>query len=115
MKSYDLFVLLYGICFGVGYGLAWMAPVISVWSYFPNNKGLVGGFIAAAFGLGSAVFNEVATFIINPGNHPPDLEVITGKVVDYYYDFETAQYVPNMLRTLAAIWFTLMFIGTIMV
>lgn len=52
---------------------------------------------------------------MNPDNHPPDLVFNNGLVFEYYYDFEIAQRVPDMLRCLALIWFVLIVLGIIMV
>jgi hypothetical protein len=39
----------------------------------------------------------VSTAIINPENEEPHEEVENGKVMEYYYNWEIAQYVPQML------------------
>lgn len=38
----------------------------------PDRKGMVSGFIVAGFGAGAAVFDIVATAVVNPGNANPD-------------------------------------------
>ena len=38
----------------------------------PDRKGMVSGFIVAGFGAGAAVFDMVATAVVNPGNASPD-------------------------------------------
>jgi len=115
VESFNWFAVFYGLGFGFGYGISLFPPIISAWSYFPKRKGVANGIIIAAFGMGSAVFNLIATAIVNPDNQPPDLEVNRGKVTEYYYDFDIASRVPEMLRTLALIWFILVVLGTIMV
>ena len=38
----------------------------------PDRKGMVSGFVVAGFGAGAAVFDAVATAVVNPNNVPPD-------------------------------------------
>ena len=52
---------------------------------------------------------------MNPDNHPPDVLFNNGFEYTYYYDFEIAQRVPDMLRCFDLIWFVLIVLGIIMV
>lgn len=38
----------------------------------PDRKGMVSGFVVAGFGAGAAVFDVVATAVVNPENASPD-------------------------------------------
>lgn len=38
----------------------------------PDRKGTVSGFVVAGFGSGAAVFDMVATAVVNPNDAPPD-------------------------------------------
>jgi OFA family oxalate/formate antiporter-like MFS transporter len=47
----------YGIIGGIGAGMAYITPVAMVTKWFPDQKGLAGGLVAAGFGLGAFVYN----------------------------------------------------------
>jgi MFS family permease len=68
MTNYVAFILLYAVFGGIGYGLIYMLPVKIAYSYFPNNKGLVGGIIMASYSLGAIMWSIVAGEIVNPDN-----------------------------------------------
>jgi nitrate/nitrite transporter NarK len=48
----------YGIIGGIGAGMAYITPVSMVTKWFPDKKGLAGGLVAGAFGLGAFVYNQ---------------------------------------------------------
>jgi OFA family oxalate/formate antiporter-like MFS transporter len=48
----------YGIIGGIGAGMAYITPLSMVIKWFPDKKGLAGGLVAGAFGLGAFVYNE---------------------------------------------------------
>jgi MFS family permease len=49
----------YGVLGGVGAGMAYITPLAMVTKWFPDRKGLAGGLVAGAFGLGAFVYNQV--------------------------------------------------------
>jgi MFS transporter, OFA family, oxalate/formate antiporter len=49
----------YGICGGVGAGMAYVTSLAVVSKWFPDRPGLAGGVVAGAFGLGAFVFSEL--------------------------------------------------------
>src|ERR1700728_2160168 len=49
----------YGIMGGIGAGMAYITPVAMVTKWFPDRKGLAGGLVAAGFGLGAFVYNQL--------------------------------------------------------
>jgi MFS transporter, OFA family, oxalate/formate antiporter len=48
----------YGIIGGIGAGMAYITPLAMVTKWFPDKKGLTGGLVAGAFGLGAFVYNQ---------------------------------------------------------
>jgi nitrate/nitrite transporter NarK len=48
----------YGIIGGIGAGMAYITPLSMVTKWFPDRKGLAGGLVAGAFGLGAFVYNQ---------------------------------------------------------
>jgi OFA family oxalate/formate antiporter-like MFS transporter len=51
--------LSYGIIGGIGAGMAYITPLAMVTKWFPDKKGLAGGLVAGAFGLGAFIYNQV--------------------------------------------------------
>jgi MFS transporter, OFA family, oxalate/formate antiporter len=49
----------YGIIGGIGAGMAYITPMSMVTKWFPDMKGLAGGLVAGAFGLGAFLYNQV--------------------------------------------------------
>jgi MFS family permease len=56
-----LFMVLYGMLFGFGAGIAYTAPMAAGWKWLPDKKGLVSGIILTGFGAGGFVFNIIGT------------------------------------------------------
>lgn len=52
----------------IGNGLAYLPSLVSLWSYFPQNKGLVTGVALTGYGLNRLVFKYLSIEIINPKN-----------------------------------------------
>ncbi len=44
---------------GIGAGMAYITPVSMVTKWFPDRKGLAGGLVAGAFGLGAFLYNQI--------------------------------------------------------
>jgi nitrate/nitrite transporter NarK len=51
----------YGAIGGIGAGMAYITPVSMVTRWFPERRGLAGGMVAAGFGLGAFIFNQVVS------------------------------------------------------
>ena len=49
----------YGIIGGVGAGMAYITPLTMITKWFPDKKGLAGGLVAGAFGLGAFLYNQI--------------------------------------------------------
>ncbi|CAK89915.1 unnamed protein product (macronuclear) [Paramecium tetraurelia] len=109
------FIAVYCIMVGISGGLLYMLPIICGWRYFPNRRGLVSGMTIGGYGFGSFIFNFVCKAVANPNNLKPSvIEVEDGKDVKYF-DSEVGDKVPLMLQVLAASYFGLGIIATIMV
>ena len=86
---------------GIGCGINYFVPIVCSWEYFPNRKGLITGIMVGSYGLGSFVYTQVSTMIINPNNELPyDVGI---KDVKYFHE-NVARRVPTMFRILAFIW-----------
>ena len=101
-----MFVILYGVWYGVGSSIMFVVPVVWGWEYFPNHKAVVSGIVIGAFGFGSFIFNLISTSLINPDNV---------KQVDGYFPPEVADRVPGTLRIIVWWWAGLTLIGLLTV
>jgi hypothetical protein len=90
-------MMIYAVGYGAGAGLMYTAPLMSAWSYFRNNKGLVTGIITSGFGFSIGAFGLITSKIVNPDNLTPDIEVHNGAVTEIFYSAEVANNVPFML------------------
>lgn len=103
MRSSITFVTFFAVFFGLGNGLSYMASLQCVWKYYPHNKGMAGGIVLSAIGVGSFLFSQISSRMINPNNIEPTLEVKTGRVNTFYYKADIVHNFPHTLRLLAVI------------
>jgi hypothetical protein len=87
-------------------GIVYLVPVHHGWLWFPENQGLVSGLIIGAFGLGSLIFDNVSTSIVNPQNL---------RTNDPNYDAEITSRFTLMLRYLWVCYLTITCIGLLSV
>ena len=69
VSDFWVFFILFVIPYGIANGLTYLIPVSLAWKYFPNYKGTAGGIVIGGFGLGTFIFDFVATAIVNPENY----------------------------------------------
>ena len=60
-----MLILGYGICSGLGMGLAYGCTISNTVKFFPDNKGLIGGIATASYGISSVILPPVANALIN--------------------------------------------------
>lgn len=84
-----------------------MIPLVCAYKYFPNKKGLITGIIVGSYGLGSSIFNIIATKIVNPNNEKSLIPAPNGDPNLKFFSPEVADRVPMMFRILCMIWFCL--------
>ena len=101
-KDLTSFIALYGTLSGIGTGMTYMIPLVCCMEYFPNNKGLISGIIMGSYGLGSFIFNIVATKIVNPNGENADIKTDDPNL--NLFSSEVANRVPMMLRLLCMVW-----------
>ena len=97
-----IFLIFYGIGYGIGSSVMYIVPVIWGWEYFPDHKGIVNGIVIGGFGFGSFVFNLISTALINPDN----IESEEG-----YFPKEVYERVPSSLRIILIWWTVLVLIA----
>lgn len=97
LKAY---LALYCCMNGVGCGINYFAVLILCWEWFPQKKGFITGLATAGFGLGSFIFIQISTMLVNPNGDDP-----THRDNGFnYFEKEVADRVPYMTRTLVYIW-----------
>ena len=69
-KSIWMFIVFYGMFFGIGDGIGALIPMQMTWEYFPKKKGMIAGLLQGAYGLGNLLFSEISSKIVNPENQP---------------------------------------------
>lgn len=113
--SYWVFLVTYGVLYGVGAGLAYIGPLYGVIRWFPTKKGLVNGIIVAGYGGGALVFNFVQTLYLNPHNYSPT-QVCHDDSHEKYFDNESLlKRVPSSFLFLGGIYFIIQFVGCLMI
>ena len=70
--SFWLFLLSYGVLYGIGNGLSYMSIINCAVKWMPRWKGLVSGFVLSGVGISPFIFNAVQTGFVNPDNTAPD-------------------------------------------
>jgi MFS family permease len=89
--------------------MTYMIPLVCSMEYFPDHKGLVTGIIVGSYGLGSFIFNLVATKIVNPSGASADLHTPDPNLT--LFRPAVANRVPTLLRILCAVWACLVLIA----
>ena len=108
VKNLWLFIIFYGGCSGIGGGIMYMSPLICGWEHFPERKGLITGIIVGAYGMGTFIFSQVSTLIINPNNEVASIKINANLK---YFDWEVASRVPFCLRVMSIIWGLMLLVG----
>lgn len=58
-ESLPLFILMYGVCGGIGLGVGYITPVSTLVKWFPDRRGLATGMAIMGFGFASLVFGPI--------------------------------------------------------
>ena len=90
-----------GLLFGAGIGIAYSAPIVCGWRWFPRRKGVVVGCVVAGFGAGAAIFDQFQTKFVNPD----------GLSCQYGCPDEVTDRVPSLMRTLGVIYACMQLVG----
>jgi MFS family permease len=100
VQDFILFLVFYAVLTGLGYGIIYMLPLKSAWSFFPNKKGTVGGIILASHSFGAIGWSLYTATTINPNNETPTLHIQLGSSNDLLFSpmSEPVQNVASTLR-----------------
>lgn len=101
MTDFYFFLLFYAVLSGLGYGIVYMLPLKSAWSFFPSKKGTIGGLILASHSFGAIGWSFYTATSINPFNEAPNLQLNVGSTVELLYSPQSGPVsnVPTTLRT----------------
>ena len=81
--SKSLYLDYFGLAlFGVGQGIAYLAPIRNTCFYFPEKKGFVTGFIVTGYGISAVLLNIVIKYVVNPES----LDTVDGFYTKEVYD-----------------------------
>ena len=99
VTNYYLFLLTYGVCFGLAYALSSTISLIVAWSCFLRLlRARVSAVISAGFGLSIVGFIVLTLKLANPDNVFPDIEIEEDSIRYHYYSEAIANNSPIMLR-----------------
>lgn len=62
-QSVTHLILSYGICLGLGMSLVYGCTISNTIKFFPDKRGMVGGFTTASYGISSVIFAPLADWI----------------------------------------------------
>jgi len=83
--NYFMFVLLYAVVPGFGYGLLYMVPLKCGWNFFPAKKGLVSGLVLCGYSSASIFFTLFTKWLVNPTNEQASYHVKVGNTLEVLY------------------------------
>lgn len=66
--NFYVFVFFYGFLCSLSVGLIYIPIICIMWSYFPELKGKISGYMFGMFGLAAMVIVPIITYAVNPEN-----------------------------------------------
>lgn len=120
--SFLMTLFTYGCLNGISNGFTYSTCLSVTMKWFPETKGFSNTLILFGFGLGSAFFNPLITFFINPHNYSPDKSFgnATKNEQDEKYfsaanNLELLNRVPYAFLLTASIYFSIQLIGCLLI
>lgn len=106
--SFVAFVFTFSILQGLGVGFVYAQAIALACRWFPEQKGLIIGFIVAGYGCGGAIFNGIITHYINPDNEQANVVINRNS----YFDQESVlERVPTFFSIMGIIFGGIQFVG----
>ncbi|CAM9258548.1 unnamed protein product, partial [Ectocarpus fasciculatus] len=104
-------LLTQGVMFGLGFGIAFAAPVSCAIRWCPSQKGLLTGMITSGLGSGAFLFGFASNAIVNPNA----IAVEDSGEHDGYFlpDGEVSNRVPLMFMFMGFFYLVLVFVGAL--
>lgn len=110
--SFWVFLLTYGLMFGIGVGIAYTGPLRAAMKWLPKRKGLANGIVVAGFGLGALIFDAVQTTYVNPSNKKAESNENGDK---YFTSPDLISHVPTMFLILGGSYAVMQLIGSLLI
>jgi MFS family permease len=92
-----LFMLVLGVLNGFGAGISAITGTNVVMLHFTKNQGKALGFCACGYGLSTLVFGLLFAFIVNPNDLQPEIEVLEGTQMVYFFSSDISSRTPYAL------------------
>ena len=116
LRNFYIFTLLYNFIPGLAVGFSLNPAIYCVWSYHPEIKGKISGYMFGVFQFSTLAYILIATMIINPTNKPATLRITDENNNEFnYYDSEITKNVPKMVLTLGIVYFCFCSIGSFLI
>ena len=107
--SFWLLLVTYGALFGVGSGIAYIAPLVCAMKWLPRWKGAANGVVVSGFGLGAFVFDLAQTRYLNPSNLQAAMDVVTED--SFFTDAGVLSRVPISFLIFGGVYMTMQLVG----
>lgn len=107
--SFWLLLFTYGALFGVGSGIAYIAPIVCALRWLPKWKGVANGVVVSGLGLGALLFDLAQTRYINPDNL--EAKNLTDDSYSVFVDAGLLGRVPNSFLIFGGVYLTMQLIG----
>lgn len=65
---YSTFAGMYGLMAGIILGIIYIYPIAHCYTFYPDRRAFISGFIISASGIGTLIFAYMAFTTINPKN-----------------------------------------------
>lgn len=119
ISNFYLFVGLYSIVIGFGFGVIYMVALRNAWQFYPSKKGMLSGIIMSCYSVGAILWVIITKELANPHNLKPKddhpLFPIDEEEKFYSPQSDVVANVPTMLRTLAYIYFSMIVAATLLI
>lgn len=113
--SYWLFILSYGVLYGIGSGLSYVSIVTCAVKWMPPRwKGLTSGFVLSGTGISPFIINPIQTGFVNPGNvSPSSYSPLTNEL--YFTQSEVLDRVPILFIVLGLFYISVIGIACVFI
>ena len=103
VTNWQVFRILFPICYGFPVGFTNMIHVYLSWCYIPGSEGLLAGIVNAGNGCGNLLFTYLSQTTANPDGVEP-IKVTSANPHQKPYPPSVAGHFPLMLRLLCTYW-----------
>lgn len=115
IPNYILFIVVYATLEGLGCSGIVFPCMYPSWYFFPKRKGTVTGIIMVAYGAGCAIQGIAFTYLMNPDNELPTLDVYSQKEHEKLFDYRIARNYPMTFRVFAAAFLVIGLLGSLLI